>query len=233
MRLGRRGSDQATGPDRPPLLDPTGVSVNDLPLQLVPLRFIFGPMSPRKRTARCPHCREMFSPQGLLGHLRFKHQAPVASATAKAVTRVTGVRDRSQWTLELIKELEALGSERKELEAERAKQRDPDGTLADCIDALKDRELEVRNELRRQQGRAPLTRFVEQPLFGRKRDVFREVVDEEGNPADEDDAADDDDEPVPVEVDPETRRLADELEVELSSEVPRRRRRPARGKPGA
>lgn len=106
----------------------------------------------RARTARCPECGEYFSPQGLSGHLRFTHGIKGREVKQKmsGASVATGVAERSRQTLDLVAQIKAVQQELQELASQGSlfgffK----DETLEDCKAALRDRELELRNEIRK------------------------------------------------------------------------------------
>jgi hypothetical protein len=117
----------------------------------------------RKRTAKCPMCGELFSPQGLNGHLRFTHgmRGDEMRQQQGAAVIAGGVAERSRHTRDLIAELETIRAKLNELRPKAEKSdgwggHTPDGAITDACEALEARELEVRNEIRKLQGKPPL-----------------------------------------------------------------------------
>lgn len=117
----------------------------------------------RKRTRVCPECKELFSPQGLNGHLRFKHklegEAVKEHAEAAMVTVTDGITERVDTTMGLIDRLNAIRGHIEGL-PQQSLFGDRDETVDDCLVALKRREHECRNEIRKLAGK-PLIEWVE------------------------------------------------------------------------
>lgn len=127
----------------------------------------------RKRTRVCPECGEHFSPQGLNGHLRFKHglegEAVKEQTEVATVTVAEGIRDRTDATVGLIDRLKGIRREIAKI-AESPVQEglfhsEPDEAMQDCLAALEERELEIRNEIRKLTGKPPLKRGT-RPVWG-------------------------------------------------------------------
>jgi hypothetical protein len=117
----------------------------------------------RKRTAKCPECGEFFSPQGLHGHLKYTHglRGEEMKQQQAAAVLAGGVVERAHHTRELITELETIRKKLKELRPQRRTgdgwgNYTTDGAISDACDALEARELEVRNEIRKLEGKPPL-----------------------------------------------------------------------------
>ena len=127
----------------------------------------------RKRTAQCPDCGEYFSPQGLSGHLRFKHdmEARDVKQAVEDAGVAGGIRERTDATMGFIRQLQEIRAERDKLTQQvDAFIADTDGLLDDCVEALDAQELDVRNQLRKQQGK--------EPLASRARGLLAELTDE-------------------------------------------------------
>jgi hypothetical protein len=125
----------------------------------------------RKRTAKCPKCGELFSPQGLNGHLRFTHGlgGDEMKQQQEAAVIVAGVTERARRTAELVRQLRDLQAQR--LELSKPDERDEnDDAYRDCASALDAAVLEVRNEIRKLQDKPPLVavqrRSLGEQVFG-------------------------------------------------------------------
>jgi len=108
----------------------------------------------RKRSAKCPQCGRLFSPQGLNGHLRFHHKTGGDEVTRQVAeaTVTAGLVERVEHTQELVQQLVNARKMRALLGAESSQ----DDGARDCCEALKERELEIRNEIRKLGGKPPL-----------------------------------------------------------------------------
>lgn len=140
----------------------------------------------RRRTKVCPECGKAFSPQGLNGHLRFKHglegQAVTQQTEAATVTVADGLAERTDITVGLIDRLKGVRREMENL-PQRGFFADEDGcdeAMDDCLAALQLRELEIRNEVRKLSGRPALRRTTEPVLGGLlgEREVLVDDVEE-------------------------------------------------------
>lgn len=143
----------------------------------------------RKRTRVCPECQELFAPQGLNGHLRWKHglevEAVKAQTEAATVTVADGLAERADVTTELVNQLNGIQTEISKLPPSTGGFWDNpkcDGSVEDCRTALQDRELEIRNEIRKLSGKRPLKRTTKRGWLGRTTD---ELVEDDGRTTDE------------------------------------------------
>lgn len=136
----------------------------------------------RKRTAQCPECGEFFSPQGLAGHMRFKHDLESDEA-ADVLARVSvqgGVSERAKKTLELVQQLGELRDELQKLEKHGSDWDDQlPPVLNECKEALAEHELYLVNELRKLRGKPELVRRIKKSLFGTSEELVPAVEDEE------------------------------------------------------
>lgn len=73
----------------------------------------------RAKTARCPECGEKYSPQGLVGHLRFHHGKGVKNVKTAQRKAVSASRKTAQATetLTLAKHLREIGKEIEEVDS--------------------------------------------------------------------------------------------------------------------
>jgi len=140
----------------------------------------------RKKTAQCPECGEFFSPQGLKGHLRYQHQlggeaAVMAKAADEGQQRT--FPEKAARNVQLVTQLRAIRREREALEQALAGapgandslfKPEPDPVLVDCIHSLRQREVELVNEIRRLDGRPTVELRTERSFWNGDRLVIRE-----------------------------------------------------------
>ena len=142
----------------------------------------------RKRTRVCPECGELFAPQGLNGHLRWKHglegEAVKEQTEAATVTVADGLAERADITTELIGQLHRIQGEIKNLPPANDGWGNPDEVVADCRIALDKRELEIHNEIRKLGGQGPLKRIKKRGWMGRMtEELVEDSPSEEGAPS--------------------------------------------------
>lgn len=117
----------------------------------------------RKRSAKCPQCGKLFSPQGLNGHLRFHHKTGGDEVTRQVAeaTVTAGLIERVEHTQELVQRLLNARKMRKLL----GEPGQDDVGARDCCEALEARELEILNEIRKLEGKRPLVPAVQRDAY--------------------------------------------------------------------
>lgn len=98
----------------------------------------------------------------------FKHNEEgtmVGKQVAEASLSSGGSRERADATVGLINRLKEIQSEIENLPAVQDSWfSEPNEAMADCLAALKERELEIRNDIRKLAGKRPLRR-TERPVW--------------------------------------------------------------------
>lgn len=121
----------------------------------------------RKRSARCPECGKYFSPQGMNGHLRFTHKQGIETMQKTKSRSVIsgGIAARARHAAALVEQLQSIRAKKAELggggwfdEA--------DDAMDDARAALEQSERELRGELRKLAGKAPLAADDDDLLAG-------------------------------------------------------------------
>lgn len=104
----------------------------------------------REKTEECPVCGEMFSPQGLSGHLRMAHGVNTVDELREddEAKERDAVMQESQQTITLVDKLSAIGQKREEVEKwDRSNLFQKDEGANEFLDALDGLEEKIRMRL--------------------------------------------------------------------------------------